>query len=91
MAADARYASVSEIGDIEGQLESYVSRILRLSLLAPDNCGAILGERTEQALMLERVERVQYRRPGRSSENKCSVNVERPCERVGAPLTGNIA
>jgi hypothetical protein len=49
VAADARYAE-----DIS---KSYVSRILRLALLAPDIVEAILGGSTDQSLMLERLER----------------------------------
>ena len=37
------YASVSEIGDAENISKSYVSRILRLALLAPDIVEAILA------------------------------------------------
>jgi hypothetical protein len=51
------YASVSDIGDAEGISKSYVSRILRLALLAPDIVEAILAGRTDQALMLEQLER----------------------------------
>jgi hypothetical protein len=51
------YASVSEIGDAEKISKSYVSRILRLALLAPDIIETILGGRTDQALMLEQLER----------------------------------
>ena len=51
------YASVSEIGDAENISKSYVSRILRLALLAPDIVEAILAGRTDQALMLEQLER----------------------------------
>jgi hypothetical protein len=36
------YASVSDIGDAENISKSYVSRILRLTLLAPDIVEAIL-------------------------------------------------
>jgi hypothetical protein len=36
MLDDGMYASVSEIGDAENISKSYVSRILRLALLAPD-------------------------------------------------------
>jgi hypothetical protein len=36
MLDDSVYASVSEIGDAENISKSYVSRILRLALLAPD-------------------------------------------------------
>jgi hypothetical protein len=36
---------------------SYVSRILRLALLAPDIVEAILAGRTDQGMMLEQLER----------------------------------
>ena len=51
------YTSVSEIGDAENISKSYVSRILRLALLAPDIVEAILAGRMDQGLMLERLER----------------------------------
>ena len=51
------YATVSEIGDAENISKSYVSRILRLALLAPDIVEAILAGKTDQALMLEKLER----------------------------------
>jgi len=54
---DGIYASVSDIGDAEKISKSYVSRILRLALLAPDIIGMILEGRSEQAVMLEQLER----------------------------------
>jgi hypothetical protein len=54
---DGVYASVSEIGDAENIFKSYVSRILRLALLAPDIVEGILVGTADQALMLERLER----------------------------------
>jgi hypothetical protein len=51
------YTTVSEIGDAENISKSYVSRILRLALLAPDIIEAILADTTDQALTLERLER----------------------------------
>jgi hypothetical protein len=57
MLDDGVYGSVSEIGDTENISKSYVSRILRLALLAPDIVEAILVGRTDQALMLEKLER----------------------------------
>ena len=51
------YATVSEIGDAENISKSYVSRILRLALLAPGIVEAILAGNTDQALMLEELER----------------------------------
>jgi hypothetical protein len=54
---DAVYSSVTEISEAEGINKSYVSRILRLALLAPDIVEIILEGRSDQALMLERLER----------------------------------
>jgi hypothetical protein len=51
------YTSVSEIGDAESISKSYVSRILRLALLAPDIVEAILAGGMDQALMLKTLER----------------------------------
>jgi hypothetical protein len=51
------YMSVSEIGDAENISKSYVSRVLRLALLAPDIVEGILVGRADQALVLERLER----------------------------------
>ena len=51
------YTSVSDIGDAESISKSYVSRILRLALLAPDIIEMILERRADQALMLEDLER----------------------------------
>jgi hypothetical protein len=50
------YATVSEIGDAENISKSYVSRILRLALLAPDLVEAILAGTTDQGMLLERLE-----------------------------------
>jgi hypothetical protein len=51
------YTSVSEIGDAENISKSYVSRILRLALLAPDLVEGILTGSADQSLLLERLER----------------------------------
>ena len=51
------YATVSEIGDAENISKSYVSRILRLALLAPDLVETILAGSTDQGIMLEQLER----------------------------------
>ena len=51
------YSSVSEIGEAEGIDKGYVSRILRLGLLAPSIVEEILEGRSEQQLILERLER----------------------------------
>ena len=50
------YTSISEIGDAENISKSYISRILRLALLAPDLVEAILAGRPDTTLMLESLE-----------------------------------
>jgi hypothetical protein len=57
MLDDGVYRSVSKIGDAENISKSYVTRILRLALLAPDITEAILGGMADQLLLLERLER----------------------------------
>jgi hypothetical protein len=59
------YSSVTDISEAEGIGKSYVSRILRLSLLAPEVTEAILAGRADQSLMLE--SRGRCRRAGRSN------------------------
>jgi hypothetical protein len=57
MLDDGVYATVSEIGDAEAINKSYVSRILRLALLAPDIVAAILEGGAGETLTLEMLER----------------------------------
>jgi hypothetical protein len=56
-ARDGVYTSVREIGGDENISKSYVSRILRLALLAPDIVDRILAGRTDQGMMLEQLDR----------------------------------
>ena len=57
MLDDGLYTTVSEIGEAEEINKSYVSRILRLVLLAPDIVETVLEGRSGHALMLGRLER----------------------------------
>ena len=57
MLDEVAYSTVSDIGDAENLSKSYVSRILRLALLAPDIVEAILVGTTNHTLILERLER----------------------------------
>jgi hypothetical protein len=50
------YSSVTEIAEAERISKSYLSRILRLALLAPHIVEGILGEWADQQVMLERLE-----------------------------------
>jgi hypothetical protein len=54
---DGMYSSVTENSETEGINKSYVSRLLRLTLLAPDNIEAILAASEDRALMLEHLKR----------------------------------
>ena len=56
MVEDGVYTTVSEIGEAERINRSYVSRILRLALLAPDIVEVVLGGAADKAIMLERLE-----------------------------------
>ena len=51
------YASVTEIADAERISKSYVSRILRLALLAPDLVEAMLCGWADQRVMRQELER----------------------------------
>ena len=57
MLDDGIHASVTEISEAEKINKSYISRILRLAVLAPEIVEAVLEGRADQALMLERLER----------------------------------
>ena len=48
---------MEEVLKAENISKSYVSRILRLTLLAPDIVEGIVAGKTDQSLMLERLER----------------------------------
>jgi hypothetical protein len=56
MLDDSVYISVSEIADAEGIDKGYVSRMLRLAMLAPDIVQEILECRTAPGLTLEKLE-----------------------------------
>src|SRR5215217_7796979 len=51
------HGSVTEIAEAEKISKSYVSRILRLALLAPNLVEAILGGWADQRVMLKKLER----------------------------------
>jgi hypothetical protein len=51
------YSSVTEIAEAEKISKSYVCRILRLALLAPNTVDAIVGGWADHRVMLEQLER----------------------------------
>ena len=66
------YNSVTEIAEAEKISKSYVSRILRLALLAPDLVEAILGGRADQRVIFWRGRSGRFQRVGTSSEECCT-------------------
>jgi hypothetical protein len=54
---EGRFASVRELAEAKQIGPSYVSRILRLTLLAPDIVEAILAGQTDHAVMLQKLGR----------------------------------
>jgi hypothetical protein len=84
MLENGTHATIAEIADAEKINESYVGRVLRLTLLAPDIVEAILGGRQPTGLQLEdllqrfpvgwreqRAGGLQSRR--RAGENNCAA------------------
>jgi hypothetical protein len=55
---EGRYRSAAEIAEAEGVTRSFVKRLLRLTLLAPDIVEAILDGRQPKGLQLENLTRV---------------------------------
>lgn len=49
------YATIAELAEREGIASSYLTRVLRLTLLAPDIVEAVLDGRHGQAVTLARV------------------------------------
>jgi hypothetical protein len=50
---DGTYRSAAEIAEAEGITRSFVNRLLRLTLLAPDVAEAILDGRQPKAMQLD--------------------------------------
>jgi hypothetical protein len=58
MLEECRYRSAAELAEAEGVTRSFVNRLLRLTLFAPDIVEAILGGRQPKAMQLEDLTRV---------------------------------
>ena len=55
---EGRYRSAGELAEAEGVTRSFVNRLLRLTLLAPDIVEAILDGRQPKGMQLEELTRV---------------------------------
>jgi hypothetical protein len=53
MLEECRYRSAGELAEAEGVTRSFINRLLRLTLLAPDIVEAILEGRQPKAVQLE--------------------------------------
>ena len=58
MLEERRYRSAGDLAEAEGVTRSFVNRLLRLTLLAPDIVEAILDGRQPKAMQLEELTRV---------------------------------
>ena len=71
---------MTEIAEAEKISKSYVSRILRLALLAPDIVEAILGGWADQRVILEKLERplpMGWEEQRRAVSGRCSAMANR--------------
>ena len=57
MLEDGRYRSAGELAEAEGVTRSFVNRLLRLTLLAPDVVEAVLDGRQPKGMQLENLTR----------------------------------
>jgi hypothetical protein len=57
MLEDGKYRSAGEIADAEGITRSFVNRLLRLTLLAPDIVEAIVEGRQPKGMQLQELMR----------------------------------
>ncbi len=55
MLETGEFAIIAELAEREGIVPSYMSRVLRLTLLSPDIAGAILEGKQDPAMTLARV------------------------------------
>ena len=58
MLEECRYRSAGELAEAEGVTRSFVNRLLRLTLLAPDIVEAVLDGRQPKGMQLEELTRV---------------------------------
>jgi hypothetical protein len=71
---DGTYRSAAEIAEAEGVTRSFVNRLLRLTLLAPDLQEAILEGRQPKGMQLEKLTRTL---PSGWAEQRVSVAIGR--------------
>ena len=85
MLEEGRYRSAAEIAEAEGVTRSFVNRLLRLTLLAPDIVEAILECRQPKAMQLEELTRAM---PSGWAEQRESVAIGQSVEARRAATPG---
>jgi hypothetical protein len=75
MLEERRYRSAGELAEAEGLTRSFVTRLLRLSLLAPDIVEAILNGQQPKGMQLEELTRAM---PSEWKEQRAQRNSHRP-------------
>jgi hypothetical protein len=68
MLEECRYRSAGELAEAEGVTRSFVNRLLRLTLLAPDIVEAIFDGRQPKGMQLEELTRTMPREWGEQRE-----------------------
>jgi hypothetical protein len=75
MLEERKYRSAGEMAEAEGVTRSFVNRLLRLTLLAPDVVEAILDGRQPKGIQLEALTRVM---PSTWAEQRESIAIRHP-------------
>src|SRR5512132_214676 len=83
---ERRYRSAAEIAEVDGVTRSFVNRLLRLTLLAPDIVEAILDGKQPKGMQLEELTGTV---PSGWEGQRASVGV-RPAAFVGATLVRSL-
>ena len=81
---EGKYRSAGELAEAEGVTRSFVNRLLRLTLLAPDIVEAILDGRQPKGLQLEELTRAM---PSAWEEQQYRLTFERFAKSKPRPLT----
>jgi hypothetical protein len=75
MLEECRYRSAGELAEAEGVTRSFVNRLLRLTLLAPDIVEAVFDGRQPKGMQLEELARVM---PSTWAEQRESIAIAQP-------------
>jgi hypothetical protein len=83
---EGKYRSAAEIADAEGVTRSFVNRMMRLTLLAPDIVEAILEGRQPKAMQLEELTGLMPNAWEQQHHQKSCLPLSKPRSDVGDEL-----